>query len=92
MLCLRSYVSPVSFDVPPPKEQANVLEKISASPLKRQNNKSKEKALKDRQKALGKQAKHAREDNRKKESRKIDHKEVKSSEKILWLLIEDLWR
>ena len=92
MLCLRSYVSPVSFDVPPPKEQANVLEKISASSLKRQNNKSEEKALKDRQKALGKQAKHARKDNKKKEGRKIDHKEVKSSEKILWLLMEDLWR
>lgn len=48
---LEGYISPLTFDVPPPNEQTNALEKMGAWQVKRQLETSEKKALKDRKKA-----------------------------------------
>ena len=54
MRALERYVSPLTFDVPPPNEQTNSLERMSAWQVQRQLQTSENKALKDRGKAIQK--------------------------------------
>lgn len=54
MRALERYISPLTFDVPPPNEQTNNFERMSAWQVQRQLQTSEKKALKDREKAIQK--------------------------------------
>ena len=54
MRALERYISPLTFDVPPPNEQTNSLERMSAWQVQRQLQASGKKALKDREKVMRK--------------------------------------
>jgi hypothetical protein len=54
MRALERYISPLTFDVPPPNEQTNNFERMSAWQVQRQLQTSEKKALEDREKAIQK--------------------------------------
>lgn len=72
---LDGRVAPVTFDVPPPNKQMNVLERMSASQVQRQQKKSEKKTRKDRAKAVDEIAKNQKDGE--KEFAKIDKDRAK---------------
>ncbi|KAH0366425.1 hypothetical protein KCU65_g5396, partial [Aureobasidium melanogenum] len=95
---LEPYIAGLEFNVPEPARQENVIDRLSASQLKRQMAKSEEKALAARRKENEKRNKRAEKEERKtekdrkkgkerKEKKEKEDKESKAAEKLLWLFI-----
>lgn len=77
MAALDGYTAPVTFDVPPPNEETNVLNKMCAAQQKRTIAKQEKKVLEDRDKYAEKRDEFERKDD------KNDDKLLKESQKLL---------
>lgn len=95
---LQPYIAGLDFNVPEPARQENVIDRLSASQLKRQMAKSEEKAMEARRKENEKKEKKAKKEERRsekdrkkgkerKEKKEKEDKESKAAEKLLWLFI-----
>ncbi|KAG9698275.1 hypothetical protein KCU95_g4997, partial [Aureobasidium melanogenum] len=95
---LQPYVAGLEFDVPELARQENIIDRLSASQLKRQMAKSEEKAMEARRKDNEKKEKKAKKEERRsekdrkkgkerKEKKEKEDKESKAAEKLLWLFI-----
>ena len=62
MRALERYTAPLTFDVPPPTQQTNKLERLSAAQVKRQLKKGDKKMMEEREKAMEKAGSGSRAD------------------------------
>lgn len=95
---LEPCVAALDFNVPEPARRENVIDRLSASQLKRQMAKSEGKAMEARKKDHEKKNNRAEKEDRKAEKdrkkgkereakKEKDDKESKAAEKLLWLFI-----